>query len=308
MAVKVSGIITPSSGSYIAQAENIAFTENGTAVTLQLKLAAIIQQVADLADAAVTGTADDIIYEGSTTIKQKIADLETNLGTTADRISYTYTDGGNEVTTNVKAVLDDLREALDNIDDLPAIEQRLAQYASRAETASGAAQTSLETIRSEEELNNFFQGKNQAASLNQATIGKINALEAIAQDLQATFSYDAEFRLISREAYNQLELNGDVSSSTVYLIYDDTTSQASVTYYSVLVTTETGNTLQGTPIGTGSYAANSEITIAAVPKTGYQFDHWLIDGSDVVSENPTQLTVNAARSAIAYFQPISSTP
>jgi len=306
MAVKVSGIITPSSGSYIAQAENIAFTENGTAVTLQLKLAAIIQQVADLADAAVTGTADDIIYEGSTTIKQKIADLETNLGTTADRISYTYTDGGNEVTTNVKAVLDDLREALDNIDDLPAIEQRLAQYASRAETASGAAQTSLETIRSKtEELTEL---KNQAASLNQATIGKINALEAIAQDLQATFSYDAEFRLISREAYNQLELNGDVSSSTVYLIYDDTTSQASVTYYSVLVTTETGNTLQGTPIGTGSYAANSEITIAAVPKTGYQFDHWLIDGSDVVSENPTQLTVNAARSAIAYFQPISSTP
>lgn len=306
MAVKVSGIITPSSGSYIAQAENIAFAENGTAVTLQLKLAAIIQQVADLADAAVTGTADDIIYEGSTTIKQKIADLETNLGTTADRISYTYTSGGNEVTTNVKAVLDDLRAALDNIDDLPAIEQRLAQYASRAETASGAAQTSLETIRSKtEELTEL---KNQAASLNQATIGKINALEAIAQDLQATFSYDADFRLISREAYNQLELNGDVSSSTVYLIYDDTTSQASVTYYSVLVTTETGNTLQGTPIGTGSYAANSEITIAAVPKTGYQFDHWLIDGSDVVSENPTKLIVSAARSAIAYFQPISSTP
>jgi hypothetical protein len=189
---------------------------------------------------------------------------------------------------------------------LPAIEQRLAQYASRAETASGAAQTSLETIRSKtEELTEL---KNQAASLNQATIGKINALEAIAQDLQATFSYDAEFRLISRDAYNQLELNGDVNSSTVYLIYDDTTSQASVTYYSVLVTTETGNTLEGTPIGTGSYAANSEITIAAVPKTGYQFDHWLIDGSDVVSENPTKLTVNAARSAIAYFQPISSTP
>lgn len=306
MAVKVSGIITPSSGSYVAQAENIAFTEGGAAVTLQLKLATLIQQVATLAQSVGSGTAADIIYEGSTTIKQKITSLESNLGTTADRISYTYTSGGNEVTTNVKAVLDDLRAALDNIEDLPAIEQRLAQYASRAETASGAAQTSLETIRSKtEELTEL---KNQAASLNQATIGKINALEAIAQDLQATFSYDAEFRLISRDAYNQLELNGDVSSSTVYLIYDDTTSQASVTYYSVLVTTETGNTLEGTPIGTGSYAANSEITIAAVPKTGYQFDHWLIDGSDVVSENPTQLTVNAARSAIAYFQPISSTP
>jgi hypothetical protein len=306
MAVKVSGIITPSSGSYVAQAENIAFTEGGAAVTLQLKLATLIQQVATLAESVGSGTAADIIYEGSTTIKQKITSLESNLGTTADRISYTYTSGGNEVTTNVKAVLDDLRAALDNIEDLPAIEQRLAQYASRAETASGAAQTSLETIRSKtEELTEL---KNQAASLNQATIGKINALEAIAQDLQATFSYDAEFRLISRDAYNQLELNGDVNSSTVYLIYDDTTSQASVTYYSVLVTTETGNTLEGTPIGTGSYAANSEITIAAVPKTGYQFDHWLIDGSDVVSENPTKLTVNAARSAIAYFQPISSTP
>lgn len=306
MAVKVSGIITPSSGSYIAQAENIAFTEGGTAVTLQLKLAALIEQVAALASSAGTGTADDIIYEGSTTLKQKITSLENNLGTTADRISYTYTDGGNEVTTNVKAVLDSLKQSLASISDLPAIELRLNQYATRAENASTAAQSSLETIRSKtEELTEL---KNQAASLNNATIGKINALEAIAQDLQATFSYDAEFRLISREAYNQLELNGDVNSATVYLIYDDTTSQASVTYYSVLVTTETGNTLQGTPIGTGSYAANSEVTIAAVPKSGYQFDHWLIDGSDVVSENPTQLTVNAARNAIAYFQPISSTP
>lgn len=306
MAVKVSGIITPSSGSYIAQAENIAFTEGGTAVTLQLKLAALIEQVAALASSAGTGTADDIIYEGSTTLKQKITSLENNLGTTADRISYTYTDGGNEVTTNVKAVLDSLKQTLAGISDLEATELRLSQYAARAEAASDAAQTSLETIRTKtEELTEL---KNEAASLNQATITKINMLDVIAQDLQATFNYDADFRLISREAYNQLELNGNVSSSTVYLIYDNVASQASVTYYSVIVSTETGNTLQGTPIGTGSYAANSEITIAAVPKNGYQFDHWLIDGSEVVTENPTTLVVTGDRNAIAFFQPISSTP
>ena len=306
MAVKVSGIITPSSGSYIAQAENIAFTEGGTAVTLQLKLAALIEQVAALASSAGTGTADDIIYEGSTTLKQKITSLENNLGTTADRISYTYTDGGNEVTTNVKAVLDSLKQTLAGISDLEAAELRLSQYAARAEAASDAAQTSLETIRTKtEELTEL---KNEAASLNQATITKINMLDVIAQDLQATFNYDADFRLISREAYNQLELNGNVSSSTVYLIYDNVASQASVTYYSVIVSTETGNTLQGTPIGTGSYAANSEITIAAVPKNGYQFDHWLIDGSEVVTENPTTLVVTGDRNAIAFFQPISSTP
>lgn len=306
MAVKVSGIITPSSGSYIAQAENIAFTEGGTAVTLQLKLAALIEQVAALASSAGTGTADDIIYEGSTTLKQKITSLENNLGTTADRISYTYTDGGNEVTTNVKAVLDSLKQTLAGISDLEATELRLSQYAARAEAASDAAQTSLETIRTKtEELTEL---KNETASLNQATITKINMLDVIAQDLQATFNYDADFRLISREAYNQLELNGNVSSSTVYLIYDNIASQASVTYYSVIVSTETGNTLQGTPIGTGSYAANSEITIAAVPKNGYQFDHWLIDGSEVVTENPTTLVVTGDRNAIAFFQPISSTP
>lgn len=306
MAVKVSGIITPSSGSYIAQAENIAFTEGGTAVTLQLKLAALIEQVAALASSAGTGTADDIIYEGSTTLKQKITSLENNLGTTADRISYTYTDGGNEVTTNVKAVLDSLKQTLAGVSDLEATELRLSQYAARAEAASDVAQTSLETIRTKtEELTEL---KNEAASLNQATITKINMLDVIAQDLQATFNYDADFRLISREAYNQLELNGNVSSSTVYLIYDNVASQASVTYYSVIVSTETGNTLQGTPIGTGSYAANSEITIAAVPKNGYQFDHWLIDGSEVVTENPTTLVVTGDRNAIAFFQPISSTP
>lgn len=303
MAVKVSGIITPSSGSYIAQAENIAFTENGTAVTLQLKLAAIIQQIADLAEAAVTGTADDIIYEGSTTIKQKIADLENNLGTTADRISYTYTDGGNEITTSVKAVIDDLKSALAGVNNLDEVEARLAQYTSRSETAATAAQASLETIRSKtEELTEL---KNQAASLNQANIEKINALDAIAKDLQSTFNYDADFRLISRDAYNQLELNGDVNSATVYLIYDDTASSVGVTYYTVLVNTETGNTLQGTPIGTGSYAANTEVTIAAVPKNGYQFDHWLIGGEEVATENPKQIVVTGNISAIAFFQPIS---
>ena len=108
MAVKVTGIITPSSGSYVAQAENVAFTEGGTAVSLQLKLATLAKEVADLASTAVTGTADNIIYEGSTTIKQKITSLENNLGTTADKISYSYNNGEEIVTTNVKTVLDEV--------------------------------------------------------------------------------------------------------------------------------------------------------------------------------------------------------
>ena len=58
------------------------------------------------------------------------------------------------------------------------------------------------------------------------------------------------------------------------------------------------NTVQGSVIGSGTYAAGSTVTIAAVPNSGFEFDKW----SDDNTQNPRQVTVNENIIFVAFFK------
>ena len=58
------------------------------------------------------------------------------------------------------------------------------------------------------------------------------------------------------------------------------------------------NTSEGSVIGTGTYAAGSNVTIAAIPNAGFEFDKWN-DGS---THNPRQVTVNDNMTFVAFFK------
>ena len=67
------------------------------------------------------------------------------------------------------------------------------------------------------------------------------------------------------------------------------------TQYTITAISE--NIAKGTVVGGGVYNRNEEITIAAIPNTGYQFDHWQ-DNSTI---NPRSIIVTSDSTFIAYF-------
>jgi len=304
MAVKVSGIITPSSGSYIAQAENVAFTEGGTAVSLQLKLATLAQEVADLASTAVTGTADDIIYEGSTTLKDKITSLENNLGTTADRISYTYTEDSNEVTTNVKAVLDSLREAVDGIADLDTKSENIRQYMVRAENAAAVAEVYQRTITSSvnEKITEATQISNEAKSAVAGASAQIAKLLGIAEQLHSVFEDDGQIQVMGISEYRSLGAAYHAEHpNTVYFCYDDETVESAEHTISGV----SNDSTMGTIVGGGNYKAGTYATLVALPKSGYEFDHWgdSDSGGHPITDNPRSVLMGEGDLTFyAYFK------
>lgn len=58
------------------------------------------------------------------------------------------------------------------------------------------------------------------------------------------------------------------------------------------------NSSEGTVLGSGTYAAGSVITIAAIPNSGYEFDKW----NDENTQNPRQVTVNDNLVFVAFFR------
>jgi hypothetical protein len=303
MAVKVSGVIIPQSGSYVAQAENIAFTEGGTAVSLQLKLATLAQDVADLASTAVKGTADDIIYEGSTTIKQKIASLENNLGTTADRIAYSYDNNGETVTTNVKAVLDSLRSALDGISDLDTKTENIRQYAERAENAAAVAEAyqRILTASVNEKITEATEISNEAKSAVAGASAQIAKLTGIAEQLNSVFEDDGQIQVIGISEYRSLSAAYHAEHpNTVYFCYDDETTETALHTISGVP----NNSTMGSVVGGGAYHEGTYATLVALPKNGYVFDHWSDKDSNnqPITDNPRSILMGGGNQAyIAYF-------
>ncbi len=55
------------------------------------------------------------------------------------------------------------------------------------------------------------------------------------------------------------------------------------------------------PSGTYQYDVNSNLTIQAIPETGKQFSHWLLNGTNGGDSNPYQLTMNANYNLTAIF-------
>ena len=72
-------------------------------------------------------------------------------------------------------------------------------------------------------------------------------------------------------------------------------SQNAVTTYTLTVMC---NTDEGSVIGSGTYAAGTTVTIAAIPNSGYEFDKWN-DGS---AHNPREIIVNSNMVCVAFFK------
>ncbi len=65
-----------------------------------------------------------------------------------------------------------------------------------------------------------------------------------------------------------------------------------------------GGTTQPVP-GVYPYAEGTTVAVTAIPDTGYNFDHWTLDGVDIGDVNPYYLLVDADHTLIAYFNPPS---
>lgn len=63
------------------------------------------------------------------------------------------------------------------------------------------------------------------------------------------------------------------------------------------ITTNVNSSTKGAVTGGGSYASGTSLTLTALPKSGYRFDHWQ-DGNKT---NPRTITVTSSASYTAYF-------
>ena len=300
MAIKVTGLITPNSGQYAIEAQYVAFTpEGGQTKTVQAIIEDILEDIANLPQGGNTGDASTLIYEGQKTIKQKIEELELGLGTSADNITYSYLNDNNEtVTTNVKAVLDNLRNVVSQVNTISDSVTQAQTYANQARLAQSEVEIKNSNIN--DKYATIVNLTNQTASKVQNVSDRINALESIANDLSTAFDYDAQFRLISRSEYNSLtEIE---RGNTVFLIYDDTVNNN--TYYQLTINRGDDFVNPGTFIGGGVYPSSTTVTIAAIPNSGYEFDHW---GSDITdTNNPKEITLNSSMTITGSFKEVNS--
>lgn len=298
MAVKVTGFIQPNSGQYAIEAQHVAFTYgDNQAKTVQAAIEELAAEIANL-PSSTTDDASTLIYEGQKTIKQKIEELESGLGAVAENITYSYTNGNNEtVTTNVKAVLDDLRNTLAQIDGISESLATAQGYANQARVAQADVESKNTEINNK--YANVVNLVNQTEATAQNFSDRMTQLEQIAQDLSTTFDYDAQFQVISRSAYNAMsEIE---RGATVFLIYDDTVNNN--TYYQLTINRGDSFVNPGVFIGGGVYPSGTSVTIAAIPNSGYEFDHWGSDSSDTA--NPKTITLNSIMTVTGYFKEIT---
>jgi hypothetical protein len=75
--------------------------------------------------------------------------------------------------------------------------------------------------------------------------------------------------------------------------------------YTLTITTTTGGTTTPTP-GTHPYTEGTIVTVTAIADSGYTFDHWELDGANVGSDNPINVTMDSDHTLHAIFrtQPI----
>jgi hypothetical protein len=83
--------------------------------------------------------------------------------------------------------------------------------------------------------------------------------------------------------------------------YIDGTVQILQTY-TLTITTTAGGTTNPAP-GTYTYTACSMVQVTAIPNSGYVFDHWELNGSNVGSANPYTVHMDSNYILKAYFVP-----
>lgn len=313
MAIKVTGLITPNSGQYAIEAQYVAFTpEGGQTKTVQEIIEDILEEIENLPQGG-NGDASTLIYEGQKTIKQKIEELESGLGTSADNITYSYTvdnDGTQEtVTTNVKAMLDQFRNSLSA---LSTIDSKVAEAQTHATTAQLAAQTAqvaqlTATTAIDEKLQIMTNMNNQTADKVESANSRIDRLTTIASQLQSVFEADGQFVVLSNAEYRQRSLEPydeqagtGISPTTIYLCYDEEPTGASI--YTLTLNVDPQHLTWGQVVGHGDYNQGTTVIAVALPRTGYQFSHW----SDNNTDNPRYILMDQPKEYIAYFEPITS--
>ena len=70
--------------------------------------------------------------------------------------------------------------------------------------------------------------------------------------------------------------------------------------YALTITTTTGGTTNPTP-GTYTYVEGTNVQVTAIPDANYKFAYWELDGSNIGSDNPTTVLMNANHTLKAYF-------
>jgi hypothetical protein len=77
--------------------------------------------------------------------------------------------------------------------------------------------------------------------------------------------------------------------------------------YTLTITATAGGTTNPAP-GTYTYNAGSLISVTAIPSSGYVFDHWELNGSNVGSANPYSVNMNNNYVLKAFFTSAPSPP
>jgi hypothetical protein len=77
------------------------------------------------------------------------------------------------------------------------------------------------------------------------------------------------------------------------------TAHYTKTYNLTIITTSGGST--SPPPGTSTYSSGTTVQVTANANTGYVFDHWQLDGTNVGSANPYTVVMNADHTLTAIF-------
>jgi hypothetical protein len=77
--------------------------------------------------------------------------------------------------------------------------------------------------------------------------------------------------------------------------------------YTLTITTTTGGTTSPAP-GNHVYPSGTNVLVTATPQSGYNFDHWELDGLNVGSTNPYTVTMNANHTLHAVSKEIPPPP
>jgi hypothetical protein len=98
----------------------------------------------------------------------------------------------------------------------------------------------------------------------------------------------------------------NISSGTTHTYITTVTDSQSQTIpiYSLNITSTAGGTTNPPP-GTYNYETNTTVQVTAIPASGYQFDHWELDNTNVGSSNPYMILMNKDHELKAVFSIIS---
>ncbi|MEM1553195.1 MAG: PKD domain-containing protein [Candidatus Bathyarchaeia archaeon] len=118
-------------------------------------------------------------------------------------------------------------------------------------------------------------------------------------------------QLVSGYNFNYWDVNGlsqgtGVNPITVVVNAPKTATAyytAVVITYTLKIETTPGGTTNPAP-GTYSYAAGSQVQVTAIPNSGYAFDHWELNGTNVGTATTYTVTMNANYVLKAFFRQV----